>query len=113
MNSCVLTFKAFRSVDTDQFSTFRTFPATVLIFNKVPDAQSFDILKVFKHTHAIFFPIPLIKILQSFTWKSRAGMITIFPFAFIAKPQGAGLTTFGVGCKTTVTFILFPQVSYA
>lgn len=53
-------------MNTDSTAASAAFPPQPFIFNELPYAQMPDIGKVFKHAHAVFRPVPLIQVFQSF-----------------------------------------------
>jgi hypothetical protein len=69
----------------NQFSAIRAGPPDVFIPDELPDAVFFNLPQIFHHTHPIFLSIPLIKVFQSPTGKGITGMVTVLPFALIAK----------------------------
>jgi hypothetical protein len=97
----------------NQFSTNQAGPATVFTLYEFTDAALLNHQQVFQHAHAIFLTIPFIEVSQALAGVVITGMVTILPFAFIAKAYGASAAALGIGGQTSITWILLPNISNA
>ena len=96
---------------TNQISASCAHPAGVFISDELTDSKFLYLRQIIHHTHAIFCSISLIKVFQSRTREGGAGVITVFPFSFVAESQSAFLAAFGVGSQASVTFVLVANIS--
>lgn len=103
------------SMNADYSIAARALPADFFLFDEFSYTSLFDILKIFKHTHAIFCSVTFVQLLQSGTGVSGAQKAILPGFAqLIAVFDTASEAAIGhilVAPQAAGTFLFFSKVS--
>lgn len=78
----MLAIKTLRLVNAEYLTAFRASPFFSFVSNELPDAELFDVLKIFDHAHAILGSISLIQIVQPGTGEAVT-TVAVIDFSFI------------------------------
>ena len=111
--------KACRFVYANELTAFGTSPFFFLTAYKVPDPRRMDHVEIFKHAHAIFFPVSFIQSFQSGAGKAATifGAILAFASGIVfavlentGRPVFRLLTFMGLQTAATRTGVLITDI---